>query len=111
MKLVIKLRKGNIVNFLEKFLVREKRYNNYQLGVVVIFGMKKIWKKVFLEERWFGVSFQIGIVCFFSGGIYLKDVVKYLIRGEGVVYVEKGGFFVKGNFQKGLEGEIIGRVY
>lgn len=29
MKLVIKLRKGNIVNFLEKFLVREKRYNNY----------------------------------------------------------------------------------
>lgn len=111
MKLVIKLRKGNTANLSEKFLAREKRHNNYQLGVAVILGMKKTWKKALPEERRPGASLQIGIVRLLSGGIHLKDAVKHLIRGEGVVHVEKGGFLVKGNLQKGPEGEITGRAH
>ena len=78
MKLVIKLRKGNTANLSEKFLAREKRHNNYQLGVAVILGMKKTWKKALPEERRPGASLQIGIVRLLSGGIHLKDAVKHL---------------------------------
>ena len=111
MKLVIKLRKGNTANLSEKFLAREKRHNNYQLGVAVILRMKKTWKKALPEERRPGASLQIGIVRLLSGGIHLKDAVKHLIRGEGGVHVEKGGFLVKGNLQKGSEEEITGRAH